>query len=376
MVTRERGPVRGARAALVAVAGALGLACGGLPFGSGPVALRNDLDEAGARAATALAGEVVDGRFPEGLAAACEEHAVSFVWLAARDDDPAVIGASLRAAAGCAEQLDPVDARAVATARLADPRPEVGAAAFVLAEATVAGAEPDDPLVVALLAAADDPSAEVRYEALAALDRRAWSVEPEIAAAFAAALGAEEPPLVTETLRRLRFRAAGLADPAPFRQGCLVLAYDQDPGIRGRALLALARVAPDDEEVRAVVLGGLEDPHPYTRSAAAEALADMGYLPAVHALVGKLDDPTKNTWDMLPFQRLDGTSEVAHHVGSLFERADDAVLRALVRLTEPLGDDRFVYRDVNLRWLHLDVIAATRDARRWYETHRDLVPER
>ena len=96
----------------------------------------------------------------------------------------------------------------------------------------------------------------------------------------------------------------------------------------------------------------------------------------MHALVEHLDDPARSTWDLLPFTRLDGTELVQHHTASIFERVDDAHLRAIVRLTEGFGEDRFVYRDVNLRYLNLDVVAATRDARRWYEEHRDLVPER
>jgi hypothetical protein len=79
---------------------------------------------------------------------------------------------------------------------------------------------------------------------------------------------------------------------------------------------------------------------------------------------------------MLPVTRLDGTSETPHHTGSLFERVDDAVLRAIVTLSAPMGDDRFVYRDVNLRWLALDVVAATRDAKHWYEAHAAEIPER
>lgn len=353
------------------------LACGGLPFGRG-IVLQHDLDGAAALAAAALADDVVGGALPDEIAKDCEAHAARFTWLAARHDDPLVIAAACRALAGCADQAFQPDLLAVAEGRLDAEEPVVLDGAITLAASVIRDLPPDAKVVSRLVGiATTHPNPAARLEALEALDRRAWTAEPEVSAAFLEALQDDEAPyLVSETLRMLRFRAAGLEQKDAFRGAALVLTSDIDPGIRGRAALLLARLAPDDEDTRAMVSGLLDDKHAYTRSAAAEALADMAYPPAVHALVQHLDDPAKCVWDMRPYTRLDGTEVVTHHTGSHFERVDDAVLRALVRLTEPMGDDGFRYRDVNLRYRDLDIVAATRDARRWYDEHAEDLPAR
>lgn len=361
----------------VAAVVASGLACAGLPIPRDPVPLKNDLQGAEAEAARALAVDLVNGHFPSDVASACEEHADTFVWLAARHEDPIVVSAALTAAGGCPEQVDRGDLVRVATDALGDAdNPKVLLAAIRAAEVVIVDVPPTDPLIARLVARSTDPRPEVRYEVITVLDKRAWSQEPMIAVAFMGALHADEAPwLVTEALRRLRYRAKGLTDPTPFVTTCLMLSGDLDPGIRGRAAQALARLAPEDPNVQDTLMRMLDDPHGFTRSAVAEALGDMKYVPAIHAILPRLDDPAKNTWDMLPFTRMDGTREVPHHVGSHFERVDDAYLRALVQLSEPLGERAFVYREVNLRWRDLDIIAATRDAKKWYTEQQATIPD-
>lgn len=355
---------------------ALMLACSG-PFGTTPIEISKELSPEQIAKADQLAGLVVEGTFPAEASAACAENALFFAWLAARSDDPLVVIASLRAGAVCSQDpaADPGIssdlARAVAH-HLADSDPTVVLAAFAAADALVAPLPPDHPLVYALIEAASSPRPEVRYEALIVLDRRTWATEPLVALSFLHALQINDAPwLVTEVLRRLRYRASGLVDAegttqASFRSAGLVLTQDLDPGIRGRAALMLARLAPKDEDVIGALMRLLDDPHGFVRSAAAEALAEADHREAIAAILSRIDDPARNTWDMLPFDRLDGTREVPHHVGSLFERVDDAYLRALVVLSSSMGDNAFVYREISLRYRDLDIIAATRDAKQWY----------
>lgn len=353
-----------------------GLACAGFPAERDPVPLQNEIAGPEAEAARALAVDLVNGRFPSDVASACTENARTFVWLAARHEDPVVVSAALFAAAGCSAEVDPNDLSRVAASALSDTDPVVLLAAIRAAEAVIVDLPPNDPLIARLVARSSDPRPEVVYEILGVLDKRVWTQEPMIAVAFMSALQTDDAPwLVTEALRRLRYRAKGLVDPAPFVQVCLRLTGELDPGIRGRAALALARLAPEDPNVRDTLLRMLDDPHGFTRSAAGEALGDMQYLPAIHAILPRLDDPAKNTWDMLPFTRLDGTRETPHHVGSHFERVDDAWLRALVQLSEPLGERAYTYREVNLRWRDLDIIAATRDAKKWYTEQQASIPD-
>jgi HEAT repeat protein len=353
------------------------LGCAGLPFGAPPIPLAEELAPEETEAAHAMAVHLVHGRFPTEVAEDCDANADRFVWLAARHPDSEVVVAALVAAGGCS--MDDPDAATgdlprIVASRLGEPG-EVRAAALVAAAAVIREVPEYDPLVARLAALTSGGSPEVRYEALQVLDGRAWSEEGQPAAAFLAVLHDNDwPYLVTEALRRLRFRAVGLTHPEPFVRICSVLAADHDPGIRGRAALALARLAPEDAEVRALLTSMLDDPHGFTRSAAAEALADAGVAEAIHPLVARLDDSAKNTWDMLPFTRLDGTREVPHHVGSHFERVDDAYLRAIVTLSAPMGEDAFVYREVNLRYRDLDIIAATRDAKKWYLANAERIP--
>jgi hypothetical protein len=377
----------------IAVAVAAGLACGGLPF-AGALPLSRELEGEELAAAQALAEGVVDRRFtaevtgaePEGVAAACAAQGPAFVWLAVRDERADVREAAGVALTGCTSAgglpVERGDAVSAARRLMSGEGPE-RAAGLALAGELLGGEEPGGPLRAEVLALLNTGPPAARYDALAALDRVEWGADPEVVTAVAGVLAAPEPWLVTEALRRARFRAAGIADPTAIALAARGLRSDIDPGIRGRAALLLVRLPTGDEaagdgaagDLPELVVGMLSDPHPYTRSAAAEALADLGYQPAIHDLVAHLDDESANTWDHLPFQRLDGTMVVQHHVGSLFERVDDAYLRALVRLTEPMGEAAFTYREVHLgKWRDLDIRAAGRDARRWYEEHGGSVP--
>ncbi|MBX2797729.1 MAG: HEAT repeat domain-containing protein [Myxococcales bacterium] len=370
------------------------LACGGL-IGSegdiglplhqrlgalwGEIPLEKDLDESAAMAATALADRVSDARFPDETALDCEAHAERFTWLAARHPSPSVQTASLWAMAGCEEALHAPDAQTVAAAHLQSEHRDLLGGALAVSRLYVAELDEQHPVVQGLVElAVGYGEMPVRIEAVEALDERTWSQEPTVSVAFYDALLADNLPSLTATaLQRLQFRGAGLtvSDKPRFQAAAMVLASDIDPGIRGFAALALARLDPRNEDVRGRVLSLLDDRHPYTRSAAAEALADMEYLPAVHELIERIDDQERNVWRMLPFTRLDGDQDRMRFVGSHFERVDDAYLRALERLSSEI-EDPYRYREINLRYKHLDIVAATRDAKRWYVETGSYLPRR
>ncbi|MEZ4236264.1 MAG: hypothetical protein R3F59_08910 [Myxococcota bacterium] len=89
-----------------------------------PIPLQQEPTPEAIEAARALAAHVVDGRFPSTLAEDCEANGASFVWLAARAEDPEVIAAGLLAAAGCAgDDAGSGDLPMVAAARLGEPGP-------------------------------------------------------------------------------------------------------------------------------------------------------------------------------------------------------------------------------------------------------------
>ncbi len=390
---RERESRARGRARRGAIAGfvALQLGCAGLlapveemtglalPFGEPPLELEQPLPESGELAAAALARRVEGRRFPAATAEACDEHAARFTWLAAREDDPAVLEAALWAMAGCEAALHAPDAQAVALRRLRHQAAGVVGGALEVARPHVARAKVHDPIVQRVVdVATSSAPMGVRIAALEVLDERAWGGEPSVATAFYDALQADlKPPLTATALERLRERAPHLAevDRERFRVALMVLASDIDPGLRGYAARAVARLAPDHEEARALVIGMLDDEHGYPRAAAAAALADMGYREAIHELMRRLDDHAPTGWKMRPYDHPSGEERQFSFAGSPFERVDDAYLRALAELTSELPEP-YVHREVDPDYVNLDILAAARDARAWYAEHKDSVPER
>ena len=349
-------------------------------FGPPPLELERDLSDPAALAAAALAEKVQDRQFPAEILADCESHAARFTWLAARSDSTAVVEAALWAMLHCRLELHSPDVVTVVAARL-DRETEVGllGAAIELSIPHVEQADRDAPLIQGLVkVAVEHRDMGVRIAALEALDERVWSAEGLVAQAFYEAVMAEwQPSLTAFALGALTYRSAGFSvqNRQRFLLASMVLASDIDPGIRGYAALALARISPEDEDVQARVLSLLDDKHPYTRSAAAEALADMAYQPAIHELIPRLNDQERNVWRMLPWTRPNGQRSRLRFTGSHFERVDDAFLRSLERLTADL-ETPFVYREVNLRFKALDIVAATRDAQRWYAEHGEQITKR
>ncbi len=329
--------------------------------------LEHALDEGDRQAAEQL-GAALTGDDPPGIV--CSTHVDWLVHLVATTDDPTVAGAAMEGLAGCADQWHAPDVR-TATARwwetkgLAVPRGLVA-----VAEPFVADAEATDVMVQGLVRlATGHPELAVRLAALELLDRRPWGREPDVAGAFVDALLAVRQPVLTATvLHWLRFEAESVHfGVRPRLQAAATLNLrDIDPGVRGRAALALARLAPDDEAVVEKIREGLRDPHPFTRAATAKALADIGRETFVHDLVPLLADHESTVWHSRPFERLDGSGERIRFVASPHERVDETVLVALERLTAELAQP-YVIRSIDPAYANLDILSATREARAWYQ---------
>jgi len=312
--------------------------------------------------------EVVDGSFAE---VDCDAHGPGLAYVATVED-PARARAALLALATCLEAAHRSEA---VMAGLAREEPEVAGAALAAAAESLAEASAEDPLLSAVaVTLVEHPDKGVRYEAVEALDRYPWSADPAMSARMHEAVRDPAPPVVSELLHRAHARAAGLAEPLGWLATArFAMQAHLDPGIRGRAALLAARLAPDSPQVRRQLRSLLTDKHPYTRAAAATALADCGDLASVHLLVELLDDKEISTWKMLPFQGSDGVMRRQVHKGSHFERVNDAVFRAIEELTSGM-DDGYSYRSVSLKYLELDLISARRDALKWYDDHRDALP--
>jgi len=343
------------------------LACGGGPVA--PTLTAPPSEAARQEAAPWIASESV----PE---LACDAHGATLAWLAL-EAPPPVAAQALDGLVGCPGASD---RELLAVHRLADPDPAVAGAALRLAATLLAERSPvaDDPLVAGVVASTGHGDRAVRYEAVEVLDTFPWTSSPQLEAAMLEAAGDASPPVVSEVLRRAYDRAGGLqqGDAWAMTARYALLAH-LDPGIRGRGALLLARLEPESVTTRRLLRDAVDDTHPHVRAVAAAALADAGDVAALHLLAARLRDEDSvqvgANWAMLPWTGTDGAERTQVHEGSYFERVDDAMLRAAAELSEDL-DEPYVLRDINLRYLELDLVGATRDLQSWYDAQGDALP--
>jgi len=329
--------------------------------------LDRPLDEGDRAAATRFATALASDE-PPGVV--CSTHHTWLVHVAATTDDPALAAASLKGLAGCAEDWHEPDVRRALARWWDDPPIPIAAGLVAVSAGLVVAAEPDDPVVEGLVRlATEHDEVPVRLAALDQLDRRPWGRENRVASAFVDALLVERRPVLTATaLHALRFEAPEVhfAVRPRLQAGATLALRDIDPGIRGRSARALARLAPHDPRVVTEIRALLLDEHPFTRAAAAKALADVGDETFVHDLVPLLDDHESTEWRSRPYLRLDGTSDRVRFVASPHERVDEAALIALERLTADLAEP-YVIRSIDPTYADLDILSASREARAWYQ---------
>lgn len=346
---------------LVALGALVG--CGGTP----EAVLDRPLGEADRQAARQF-GIALASEDPPGVV--CATHAEWLVHLVATTEDPLVAREAMTGLGGCAEVWHEPDVRRAIARWWEAPTEMVAQGLIAVTDPLVVAADPGDAIVVGLVRlAAGHAELGVRMAALESLDRRAWGREPMVATAFVDALLADRQPILTATvLHWLRFEAADVhfRERPRFQSASALALRDLDPGVRGRAALALARLAPGDPDVAALLRSRLTDEHPFARAAAAKAIADLGDPAVLADLLPLLDDHASTSWRSRPYTRLDGDSDRIRFVASPHERVDEAAMLAMQQLTADL-DQPFVIRRIDPTWADLDLIAATRDAKAWYE---------
>ena len=124
-----------------------------------------------------------------------------------------------------------------------------------------------------------------------------------------------------------------------FTQEAVRLLSDESPDVRTQASYCLYIMIGHSERRRVgtILIEQLNDGHPYTRSQAAYVLALMRYEPAVHELVLHLGDRSDNS---LSITREKTTLRTP---GSVLKRVDDAMLRAIHRISAGKGRSAFKY---------------------------------
>lgn len=108
-----------------------------------------------------------------------------------------------------------------------------------------------------------------------------------------------------------------------------------DPGVRGRALDLLAGQAwlAEPAVLAARAREGLADAHPYVRAQAADVLARMRQVPAIHRLMHLVDDMQVARYDCVGWTTLDGSAGRLEHTLSGRRRVAEAALFAIRTLS-------------------------------------------
>lgn len=339
------------------------------------IAIEATLDEAGTASAEALAAEVKDTHFPSKLRRSVD-NAHLFVALAARDTtDHAVVAASLEAMrdtwsfkeVGDKPVADADYAKVVLT-YLDHPEPLVQGRAMVASKPLL---QQGNPEVIAKITALSSKSSAHLFEALDLLALvEDWAKKPEIASVFTMALTGEAH-VASRALFRMETRSFAFADKEAATVKIKALLAHEDPGVRGRAAIALAGFERDASSVGEALAPLLSDAHGFPRSMAARAAGKVRAYDLADELMGMLEDRASNTYDIPDCPRADGSKERLHHDGSPWSRVDDAVLTGLHAMSGGNGTARMEL--TKIRHDHVDEDLATRvqEARAWYASHRD-----
>ena len=161
---------------------------------------------------------------------------------------------------------------------------------------------------------------------------------------FHHALDESSAPFVALTLERLSFGVGDrLPDQDRLERRLIELMAHDDPGIRGRAAVALADRTPSDDAERARISGLIAplgaDPHGFVRLCSLQARADVKDRKMLPELIALLDDRTKTRFQVEGWVELDGTrgSVTLNHVG-MRETARESAVIWLQRATKGQPD--------------------------------------
>jgi hypothetical protein len=340
------------------------------------------LDEGRREDAARLVSKLRGGRFPSQYVDR-EKNAELFLYIAAKSDQPKVIIAALRAMRQAyvssggrksrGRHVAGNDYGVVVAAHLKSKDPSIVAAAMSAAQRVLEGTSPHAATVAELARIAEShPVVGARIDAVSALTRmRGFRRNPVVAGAMLKVLEHPSAALLSHTLYQLyRGRAAGLPRREEFLARAQALLSHQDPGVRGRAARLVAVLAPPTPELAKQLRAMLSDPHPYTRSVVAHALADMNDVASVHLLVTKVDDLTRNSHH-LTYRRLVGREGSVPH-GARDETVHGPVVRAIERLTAKL---KHPFKRASKAAKGSDRKKEAAAVKAWYAKHRDELPK-
>lgn len=313
------------------------------------------------------------------------DSAKLFMYLAGTSEKEAVVDASLEAIlsayssrSGKKEAPD-ADLDRVLIQHLTPGQPARLRLALQAARIPLMSPTPSAALVGAIAnLAAPGQASNVRHVALEALDLLPPSARnPRALSTFVAALDAE-PHLQALALFALTQSARSLPSGSPeltrVAEGATRLTEAADPGVRGRALGLLGALQRQDPGVDAAEKARekLADPHPYVRAVALDVLGAAGSLEDLAAVLPLTEDFAGARYELTGFQALDGAEGRLSFVVPGRKLVAEAALHALVRLSTPLGDERYsvggpLTNEAQAR-------AAAERAEAWYAGVKDRLP--
>lgn len=234
------------------------------------------------------------------------------------------------------------------------------------------GENPDPEVLGQLVKFMTDAEIEgQRHDAIDVLNgMNDYTKDAKVAEALFKALDDPHAAVVSESLFRLGGRSYGISDKAKFRDKAIELVNHMDPGVRGRALNLVGHLGRGKEaSITPLLVKALKDPHPYVRSEAIGALAQIKSLESIPEMMPLLDDPERNTYD-IKFKNLLGDTDSVHHDGSAWSRVDDAVLRGLATMTFSLKDKKFEYGKIEGKTKEQDIAREVGLAKEWFKANK------
>lgn len=229
------------------------------------------------------------------------DQAVELAVLIAKvHEENAVVGAALGVLAGAlqsgAAMSDPVES--VLLKHLNSKEPRVAAIALAAATPALGGAQPNERLLAAVIALADEDefrAGKGRYAVLESVRRASHTVRKQrLKNVFLSSLDAPEHYVVVAALQALDNEKLPVRGDPELQKASFPLLQHHEPAVRGMAAHMLGRVGKESERAQSALIDLLKDDNAFVRSQAATALGAVGKAPAVHALIGLVDDHADN----------------------------------------------------------------------------------
>jgi hypothetical protein len=184
-------------------------------------------------------------------------------------------------------------------------------------------------------------------------------------------MDAPQPHVVATALQTLTQALPQVPDHGALQRAALqLLRTHSDAGVQGRALELLGALGKKTQDVLRALLSALKNPSPHVRSEACAALARLRHVPAIHSLVGLVDDPSDNRFEYV-VPTLDGAPERITLSASPWGSVADAALGSMRALSagklelgriDPKEPTRSITQNAQL-------------AKLWYQKHKSKLPK-